>query len=172
MAWKPVDSVDDATVKLGLLMEAAQTQQQLAAAALARLDEHTRGLDAVVRDTVSGTMVQEMQGLADDSRRTAQALRELRRAAAGRVALLSAGLAALSAAIPLAFTWWLLPSRGEVTALRATQAELAANVARLTAQGGRVQLRHCGASRRLCVRVERAAPAYGESADFLVVKGY
>jgi len=35
-----------------------------------------------------------------------------------------------------------------------------------------VQLRHCGAARRLCVRVDRGAPLYGEAADFLVVKGY
>jgi hypothetical protein len=164
--------VEDATVRLGLLMEAVQSQEQLAAAALARLDEHVRGLDAVVRETVSHTLLEELQALADDSRQTAQALRELRRAAGARLALLSSALAAVSAAVPLAFGWWLLPTSAEITSLRTTRAQLVADIARLTAQGGRVQLRRCGSAQRLCVRVERAGPAYGDGADFLVVKGY
>ena len=164
--------VEDATLRLGLLMEAAQSQQQLAAAALARLDEHTRGLDAVVRETVTHTLLEELQALADDSRHTAQALRTLRRAASGRLALWSGALAAVSAAVPLAFSWWLVPTPAEMASLRTTRAELAADVARLTAQGGRMQLRRCGSAQRLCVRVERAAPVYGDGADFLVVKGY
>jgi hypothetical protein len=154
------------------MMEAAQSQQQLAAATLARLDENVRGLDAVVRETVSHTLLEELQALADDSRHTAQALRELRRAAGARLVLLSGALAAVSAAVPLACSWWLLPDPAEITSLRATRAELAADIARLTAQGGHVQLRRCGSAQRLCVRVERAGPAYGDGADFLVVKGY
>ena len=46
------------------------------------------------------------------------------------------------------------------------------DIARLTQQGGHVELRRCGAARRLCVRVDRGAPMYGEAADYLVVKGY
>ena len=164
--------MEDTTVQLGLLMEAAQSQQQLAAAALARLDEHVRGLDAVVRETVSHTLLEELQALADDSRHTAQALRELRRATGARLALVSGAIAAVSAAVPLTFSWWLVPTAAEITSLRTSRAELAADIARLTAQGGRVQLRRCGTAQRLCVRVERTGPAYGDGADFLVVKGY
>ena len=42
--------MEDLTMKLGLLMEAAQSQQALAAAALQQLREHTGGLDAIVRE--------------------------------------------------------------------------------------------------------------------------
>jgi uncharacterized protein involved in exopolysaccharide biosynthesis len=173
MAWNCIeDCMEDSLVRLGLLMDTAQSQQELAAAALARLNEHTRGLDAVVRETISHTLLEELQSLADDSRDTAQALRELRRALGGRLALWSGALATLSAAVPLALSWWLLPTPAEVAALRTSRAELAGEVARLTAQGGRVQLRRCGDTQRLCVRVERTGPVYGESGDFLVVKGY
>ncbi len=59
-----------------------------------------------------------------------------------------------------------------MSALRAQRDELAAGIARLQAAGGRIEWRRCGATQRLCVRVERTAPAFGDHADFLVVKGY
>jgi hypothetical protein len=74
--------------------------------------------------------------------------------------------------IPLGLCLWVLPTRADVARLRATRDELAANLVRLTQQGGRAQLRHCGTEQRLCVRIDRAAPAYGEGAEYLVVKGY
>ena len=39
-------------------------------------------------------------------------------------------------------------------------------------EGGRIDLRHCGEANRLCVRVERKAPFYGENSDYAVLKGY
>ena len=39
-------------------------------------------------------------------------------------------------------------------------------------RGGLLDLRRCGNDARWCVRVDRHAPAYGEQADYLVVKGY
>jgi hypothetical protein len=33
-------------------------------------------------------------------------------------------------------------------------------------------LRHCGDAQRLCVRVERAAPRYGEGGEYAIVQGY
>jgi hypothetical protein len=33
-------------------------------------------------------------------------------------------------------------------------------------------LRHCGDTSRLCVRIDRRAPVYGEQSDYLVVRGY
>jgi len=44
--------MEDLTMKLGLLMEAAQAQQALAAAVLQQLREHTGGLDAIVREEI------------------------------------------------------------------------------------------------------------------------
>ncbi len=159
-------------MKVGLLMEAAETQQALAAAALEQLREHAAGLDGIVREEIRSTLIEELGALDEDSRRAGESLRALKQAASLRLAAWSVGVAALSAAIPLTIGWWLLPSHAEVAALRVTRAELSSHVAQLIQQGGRVELRHCGAARRLCVHVDRSAPTYGEASDYLVVKGY
>ena len=159
-------------MKLGLLMEAAEAQQALAATALERLREHTNGLDAIVREEIRSTLTEELSALGEDSRRAAQSLHALKQAASLRLAAWSVGVTALSAAIPFGAAWWLMPSRAEIAALRATRDELTANIARLSQQGGRVELRNCGAARRLCVHVERGAPPYGDASDYRVVKGY
>jgi hypothetical protein len=59
-----------------------------------------------------------------------------------------------------------------VSALRAQRDELRLNVAKLEQLGGHIDWRRCGDSRRLCVRVDRKAPTYGEKADYLVIDGY
>jgi len=164
--------MEDETLKLGLLMEAAQSQQTLAATALDRLREHTAGLDAIVREEIRATLLEELRALTDDSRRTAEALRRLQRAANLRLIAWSAAVLTLSSLVPFASAWWLLPTRAEIQALGAKRDELTANIARLTRQGANLELRHCGTAQRLCVRVERSAPAYGAAGDFLVVKGY
>jgi len=164
--------MEDETLKLGLLMEAAQAQQALAATSLDRLREHTSGLDAIVREEIRATLLEEMQALSDEGQRAAEALRRLQRSA--NLRLIAWSVAVLSAAVllPCAIVWWLLPTGAEILALTARRDELAANIARLSRQGGNVELRHCGTTQRLCVRVERSAPAYGAAGDFLVVKGY
>jgi hypothetical protein len=164
--------MEDETLKLGLLMEAAQSQQALAATTLERLREHTAGLDAIVREEIRATLLEEMRALAEDSRRAAEALRGLRRAANLRLIAWSAVVLSLASLVPFALAWWMLPTRIEIQALGAKRDELTANIARLARQGGNLELRHCGSTQRLCVRVERTAPAYGQAGDFLVVKGY
>ena len=164
--------MDDETLRLGLLMEAAQSQQTLAATTLDRLREHTAGLDAIVREEIRATLLEEMRALGDDSRRASEALRGLQRTANLRLIAWSAAIIALASLLPCAIALRLLPTRAEIQALGATRDELTANIARLSGQGGNVELRHCGASQRLCVRVERSAPAYGAAGDFLIVKGY
>src|ERR1700716_2371446 len=151
-------------MKLGLLMEAAQAQQALAAAALQQLREHTGGLDAIVREEIRGTLIEELTALGDDSRRAAQTLRGLSHVASFRVAAWSVGVTALSAAIPFGVAWWMLPSRAETAARRAARAALTPNVARLTRQGARVGWPPGGAPGRLWGRAGRAAPMYGEAA--------
>lgn len=159
-------------MKLGLLMEAAQAQQTLAATALDRLREHTAGLDAVVREGIRHALIEEMQALAEDTRRATDALRGLRHAANLRLLLWTATTVSLATAVPFGIAWYLLPTRADVAALIARRDELGASIARLTRQGGNVELRHCGVAQRLCVHVDRNAPVYGEGGDFLVVKGY
>jgi hypothetical protein len=165
-------SVEDDTMKLGLLMEAAHAHQALVASALERLNAHVSGLDDIVRDEIRRTLVEELLSLGDESKRAAEALRRLGRSANTRVVLWSVGLTLLCAALPVCGEWWLLPSQSELAALRSKRDDLAANVARLEQRGGRVDLRRCGGTDRLCVRVDRKAPAFGEAGDYLVVKGY
>ena len=159
-------------MKLGLLMEAAQAQQTLATETLGRLREHVTGLDEVVRDEIRNTLLEEIRALGEDSHRAAEGLRRLQHTANLRLIGWSVGLLALASSIPLGFAWWVLPARSDIDALRARRDELATNVERLNRQGGRVELRQCGQAQRLCVHVDRGAPAYGEHGEFLVVKGY
>jgi hypothetical protein len=103
--------VEDLSMKVGLLMEAAESQQALAAAALERLREHAAAIDGIVREEIRSTLIEELAALEEDSRRAAQSLRALKQAASARLAAWSVGLTALSASIPFGAAWWLLPSR-------------------------------------------------------------
>lgn len=163
---------EDDTFKLGLLMEAAQGQQTLATAALERLREHTAGLDAIVREEVRATIVEEMRALAEDSVRAAEALRALGRAASWRVGIWNAAIVALSVLIPFGLAQWWLPSHAEIAALMARRDQLTANLRQLAQAGGQIEIRHCGRAQKLCVRIDRGEPPYGEAADFRVLKGY
>lgn len=159
-------------MKLGLLLEGAHANQALAEAALGKLKAHVGELEGIAREEIRATLLEELHAVGDDSRRAAETLRRLRHTADLRVALWTLGMAALACAVPLAAAWWLLPSRAEVAALGARRDALQAEVVRLEARGGLMELRRCGAAGRLCVRVDRRAGAFGESGDFLVVKGY
>jgi hypothetical protein len=165
-------TIDDTTMKLGLLMESVQAHQQLAESHLEQLRAHTRELDAVVRDEIRRTLIEELQSLWDESRRAAQALQRIRRGATVRAGLWSIVTAILCTAIPIGILRWALPSGAEVSALRARRDELSASIAILEGRGGRIDWRRCGERARLCVRVDRKAPTYGENADYLVVAGY
>jgi hypothetical protein len=164
--------MEDLTMKLGLLMEAAQSQQALATTALEHLRECTGALDSVVREEIRSTLIEELQELADDSRRAAHSLRALQRVATLRIAIWCLGIATLATIIPLGLAWWLLPSRAEVAALRLARDQLNTNIELLNARGGQAALRRCGTGQRLCVRVDRSTPAYGDAGDYLVIKGY
>jgi hypothetical protein len=162
----------DEVMKFGLLMESAQAHQKLAETHLERLRAHTRDLDGVVREEIRRTLIDELQELTAESTRAAQALRAMKRAANMRGLLWSAGIAVVCTAIPSAIAHWVLPSAGEIAALRAERDRLVQSVGRLEQRGGRVDWRHCGDAARLCVRIDRSAPAYGERADYYIVKGY
>jgi hypothetical protein len=164
--------MDPETMKAGLLMEAAQAQQRLADSSLRKLKTHAGEVAGIVSDEVRRALAGELQTLASDTRAASDALRGLRRGVGWRLGLVSLGLSALSTALALAVAWWLLPSRAELAALRARHDEYAAAIAALERAGGRADLRRCGDQQRLCVRVDRRAPAYGQSGEFLVIHGY
>jgi hypothetical protein len=165
-------AADNDTVRLGLLMEAAQSHQELVDGSLRQLQAHTRGLDEVVRDEIRRVMSAELAELMEEATRAAEVLRALARAATLRAALWSTFAVVVPGAVVAIFLWWWLPSPAQMAALRSQHAQLAAAVARLSSGGGRIDLRRCGDTSRLCVRIDRHAPAYGEQADYLVVRGY
>jgi hypothetical protein len=164
--------MDDSTMKLGLLLESAQAHQTLAESVLEKLKSHAAAIEGIAREEIRHTLLEELHAVADDAQRAAQSLRGLRHAADLRMAAWTLGMATLSCAVPMAVAHWILPTRDEVAALSAKRDELTARVAQLTREGGQLEVRHCGSAQRLCVRVDRKAPAYGEAGDFLVVKGY
>jgi hypothetical protein len=163
-------TLDDATLKMGLLMESAQAHQKLAEGQLERLRTHTQDLDGIVRDEIRRTLVEELQALRAEMTRAARALQKLRTGNALRGAVWSLGMAALCSAAPIAVARWVLPSAAEVAVLRARRDELTANLSRLEQQGARIDWRHCGDSKRICVRVDRKGPAYGEKGDYYVIE--
>jgi hypothetical protein len=168
--------MNDETMKCGLLMETAQTHQSLADTALQRLRTHTQDLDAVVRDEIRRTLIDELRSLAGEIESATRSLRGLVRAANIRSALWSISAITVGGALTIAMVigaaFWLLPSHSEIAGLTAQRDELALAVARLEQHGGRIDLRRCGDAERYCVRVDRNAPAFGRQADYLVVAGY
>src|SRR5450432_3153093 len=146
-------TMDDSTMKFGLLMESAQAHQKLAETQLEKLRAHTQDLDGVVRDEIRRTLIEELQMLTAESRRATQVFQRIRRGAAARGVLWSVVMAILGTGIPITIMRWALPSESEITGLRARRDELAASVAILERQGGRIDWRRCGATLRLCIRV-------------------
>lgn len=168
---EPARTLDDDTMKIGLLMESAQAHQLMAQSHLEELRAHTRDLDGVVRDEIRRTLVGELATVTVEGERAAQALRRLQHAAHLRGLLWNVGAAVLCIVIPGLYARYLLPSAADIERMRQQRDSLAQNIARLELRGGRVDFRNCGEPARLCVRVERKAPVYGEGADYYVVKG-
>lgn len=168
----PGRPVGEETMKLGLLMEAAQAHQVLAGAHLEQLQSLTRGLDGVVRDVIRRTLVEEWQAVIGEAERAASALRRLQREAGRRIWSYGLGAALVCSLGPWALVQVLLPSTAQVARLRAQRDALAVEVTRLEQRGGRVEWRTCGPQARLCVRIDRNAPVFGRDGDyFYIVKG-
>jgi len=165
-------SVDDSAMKLGLLLEGAHANQSLAETTLEKLKAQAAALEGIAREEIRATLLEELHALGDDCHRAAETLRRLRCVADLRLALWTLGMAALACAVPLAAAWWVLPSRSEVAALAARRDALTAEVARLEAQGARMELRRCGTAQRLCVRIDRKAGSFGEGGEYFVLQGY
>jgi hypothetical protein len=163
--------MDQDSVKLGLLMETAQTHQKLAEAAIEKLSNHAQGLEAVARGEIQRALVDALRPVHAEVQGATEALRKIKRVANARVTLWTLGVTAISAAIALFVAWWVLPTPAEIARLRAERDELASNLAVLNQRGARADLRRCGTG-RVCVRVDLSAPRYGQSSDYMVIKGY
>ncbi len=152
--------------ELGPILETVHAQQTKIHGLLATLDTRSRDLDSTVGEAVQRAFM-DAAGL-----RAAATLSQVHRATGVRFARWCIGLVSVCALVPVLLSWWLMPSPSQVLRARQSQDELAARVAQLSREGGHMELRHCGVAQRLCVRVDRKAPLYGESADFMIVKGY
>jgi len=101
-----VRAIDDTTMNFGLLMESAQAHQKLAESHLEQLRAHTRDLDAVVRDEIRRTLIEELQLLWAESKRATEALQRIRRGASVRFGLWSIVISILCSGIPMAIARW------------------------------------------------------------------
>jgi Na+-transporting NADH:ubiquinone oxidoreductase subunit NqrB len=164
--------LDPDTMKLGLMMETAQTQQRLTASTLKQLKAHTQELDNIVREQIRRTLTDEFGALIEEAEHAIQLLRGLKQATRWQFASWTILATVLVGAISMFCVWCLVPSSAQISALRTRQQQLIAAIDALEQRGGRIDLRRCGSSDRWCVRVDRQAPTYGEQSDYYVVKGY
>jgi hypothetical protein len=159
-------SIATAPVDLGRVLETVHAQQSQIHGMLATLDTRSRDLDSTMGEAVQRAFM-DAAGL-----RAAEKLSQIHRATGMRFALWSFGIVSACSLVPTVLTWMLMPSRAQVTQARQSLDQLSAGIARLSREGGRIDLRHCGEANRLCVRIDRKTPFYGENADYAVVKGY
>ena len=159
-------SMEAAPVDLSQILATVHAQQSQIHGMLATLDSRSRDFDTTLGDAVQRALA-EAAGI-----RGAETLSQVHRATAMRFARWSFGIVSACALVPMALSWALLPSRAQLLQARQTLEQLSLGVAQLSQQGGRIELRHCGDANRLCVRVDRKSPLYGENADYMVLKGY
>ena len=127
---------------------------------------HTEDLDSVVRDEIRRTLIEELAMLSAETKRAIHSLQRAGRRPAARAAFWGILMALIATGIPVAIMRWALPSESQIAALRWRRDELAASVARLERRGGRVEWRRCGATARLCIRIDRARRCTAKSRIF------
>jgi hypothetical protein len=155
-----------APIDLGRVLETVHTQQSQIHGMLATLDSRSRDLDSALGEAVQRAFM-EAAGL-----QAAAKLSQVHRATGVRFARWSFGVVSACALVPTILTWMLMPSRAQLAQARQSLDQLTAGIARMSSEGGRIDLRHCGEGDRLCVRVDRKAPFYGANSDYAVLKGY
>jgi hypothetical protein len=159
-------TADSAPIELDRILETVHAQQSQLRDLLASLETRSRDLDASLGDAVQRALMQP-SGL-----RAAERLAQVQRTSTVRFARWSFGVVSGCALVPAFLSWMLMPSRTQLLQARQSYDRLSAGVAQLAREGGRIELRNCGAASRLCVRIDRKSPFYGESGDFMVLKGY
>lgn len=165
----PATDMDETTLGLGLLMEAAQAHQALAESSLNALQGQVRGLDVMLRDQVQQVLSEGLWAVTQECSRATRSLQSLRRVVGARAMLWAVATAGLCAALLLVAAQWLLPSPEEMIRLRAHRDELAAAITELQRRGAGIDWRRCGETHRLCVRIDTGTPAFGPLGDFRIV---
>ncbi|HTC43814.1 MAG TPA: hypothetical protein VK696_02075 [Steroidobacteraceae bacterium] len=159
-------AADGTPVQIGRILETVHAQQSEIHGMLATLDSRARDLDSSLGEAVQRAFM-DAAGL-----RAAERLTQVHRATGLHFARWSLAIVSACALVPAALSWMLMPSRAQLLQARQTADQLSAQVARLSGEGGRIDLQHCGEAKRLCVRVDRKSPFYGANADYMVLKGY
>ena len=167
-----VRPMEDETTRLGMLLEAAHTQQELVATGIEQFRALAHGLDEIVRAQIRRTLIEELGGLGEEAQRVSTVLQAVEAAAQLRSLRVGVLMVLLSVAGSIGVACWWLPSHEEMSQLRAQRNSMRAEIDALAANGAGIDLRRCGSDRRWCVRVERQGPVYGADSDFLIVKGY
>ncbi len=159
------------TLRVGLLLETAQAQQRVGEELFERLRDHLRALDAMVRAEVARAACESLGALSSEAEQAQATLRRLGQGTTIRLLAWNTAAMALSVAVTFAIVHLLLPSRAQVSELRARRELYAADIRRLRQFGGAVDLRRCGTTGKLCVRVHPNGPRYGRHGDYLLVNG-
>ena len=168
----PETVAEPGVMQAGLLLETVQQQQTQVEGMLRRLELWSCDLDGVVRECLHQCLRDELQSAGQAARQTGDALQAVRRQARIRVGAWSLGLMLACGAVPLTLAWAFTPGREQIARQRREYEDLVAKVESLKALGGHIDVRRCGPSPRMCVRVNRKAPAYGDGGDYLVIEGY
>src|ERR1700730_1474940 len=83
--------MDQDIVKLGLLVEVAQTHQKLADAAIEKLNTQTQGLETVARDQIRRALADGLKSVHAETKGAVEALQRVKRAANARGTLWTRG---------------------------------------------------------------------------------
>ena len=142
----------DSHIEVGRILETVHAQQSQIHGVLATLDSRARDLDSTLGEAVQRAFM-DAAGL-----RAAEKLSQVHRATGIHFARWSLAIVSVCALVPTGLSWILMPSRAQLLQARQTADQLSAQVALLTREGGRIELRQCGDAGRLCVRVDRKAP--------------
>ena len=175
--------MDEGTIAAAALLEAAQNNQKVAEASFQKLEALIKLLQELPRNVtpeLKASIEQVHREELAATRHEFQALTTNLRFARERLArtwLLVGGGVVLTAVLAVAaLLLYVLPSSGELEALRSEKAALAAVVADLAARGGLVHLKTCanpGEKPRLCALVDPTAGAFGTPSErYMVLKGY
>ena len=151
--------------EIAMVFAAAQTQQQVAEAAIEQLKRHAQQLESLVRDTVRRAHLEGLHALRAETERALAGLQELHRAALPRAFWLTLGSAAFGLAISLILGVCFIPSKAEIAQRQAT-------LATLIASGAQAQLSRCAtphSAPKLCIRVNAAAGSFGPARDYYLV---
>lgn len=177
--------LDPQTMKAGLLMEAAEAHQQLAAVALKRLDAATRALGTLepsvreaVRDAVAQAVSEaakaEFAQLRAEAQRTSQALQSARSGLGWSFGVIACAMSVVTAGMLVGGIYLLGGFAGNAAAgpvaspAAGLQGEPAA-LAEIARRGLQPTVALCGQARRPCVKVDPKAGSFGPRKDHMVL---